>query len=113
MLATATLRGVSKPALLVPHHLAHAANAFYQSDLERAAIYTIDNGEGSSHSRGYLGGIYAYGQGTRILPIGPNFSVQGHLYQRAGEFLELGHGAAAGKLMGLAPYGQPRFADGR
>ena len=106
-----TLEGVAKPGLLVPHHLAHAAYAFYQSDADEAAVYTIDNGDGSRPDIGYYGGIHAYGQGTRIVPIGPNFSVQGHLYQRAGEFLELGHGAAAGKLMGLAPYGQPRFVD--
>ncbi|MEQ8399177.1 carbamoyltransferase C-terminal domain-containing protein [Thalassobaculum sp.] len=111
MPATATLRGVSKPALLVPHHLAHAANAFYQSDLERAAIYTIDNGEGNSRSRGYLGGIYAYGEGERLIPIGPTYASHGHLYQRVGERLRLGHSSAAGKLMGLAPYGQPRFFD--
>lgn len=111
MPATATLRGVPKPALLVPHHLAHAANAFYQSDRERAAIYTIDNGEGNSHSRGYVGGIYAYGEGERLIPVGPIYASHGHLYQRVGERLRLGSGSAAGKLMGLAPYGQPRFFD--
>jgi carbamoyltransferase len=106
-----TLDGVAKPGLLVPHHMAHAAYAFYQSDAERAAVYTVDNGDGSNPETGYTGGIYAYGEGTRIIPLGPNFSFQGHLYQRTAEHLKLGGGAGAGKLMGLAPYGRPRFSD--
>lgn len=106
-----TLDGIGKPGLLVPHHLAHAAYAFYQSDADSAAIYTVDNGDGSRPDMGYTGGIYAVGEGTRIIPIGPNYSFQGHLYQRIGENLHLGHSGAAGKLMGLAPYGRPRFAD--
>ena len=106
-----TLDGASKPGLLVPHHLSHAAYAFYQTDAERAAIYTLDNGDGSIPEVGYTGGIYAYGQGTRLVTLGPSFHFQGHLYQRVAENLNLGHGSGAGKLMGLAPYGQPRFVE--
>lgn len=113
MPARIRLRGCAKPAVLVPHHLAHAANAFYQSDRDTAAIYTIDNGDKTTPRRGYVGGLYALGQGTRLMPVGPTYASHGHLYQRMAEFLYLGHGSGAGKLMGLAPYGQPRFADRR
>jgi carbamoyltransferase len=106
-----TLDGVSKPGLLVPHHLAHAAYAFYQSDADRAAVHTLDNGDVFRHDLGYVGGIYAYGEGNRLVTIGPNYNIHGHLYQRTAERLKLGHGSGAGKLMGLAPYGRARFAD--
>jgi len=101
--------GVAKPGVLVPHHLAHAAYGFYQSGEDRAAIATLDNGDVSSPSGGYYGGILAYGQGNRISVLDFRFAYEGHLYQRIGEFVGLGHGGAAGKLMGLAPYGEPAY----
>ncbi|GHD47843.1 hypothetical protein GCM10017083_18700 [Thalassobaculum fulvum] len=103
------LRGVKKPGVIVPHHLAHAALAYYQSDAESAAVYTIDNGDAWSPEPGYVGGLFALGQGNRIIPIGPNYAYHGHLYQRTAEIFHLGHGGGAGKLMGLAPFGEPRF----
>lgn len=112
MPATVTLDQEEKPALLVPHHLSHAANSFYLSGTERSAVYTIDNGDGITPGRGYMGGLFALGIGNKLLPISPTYAIFGHLYQRAAESLHLGHGGAAGKLMGLAPYGDPRFADG-
>lgn len=104
-----TLFGKVKPGLIVPHHLAHAALSFYQSDQESGAVYTLDNGDVRSPELGYLGGLFAYGEGTRIIPLGPNFAYHGHLYQRVAEAFNLGHGGGAGKLMGLAPFGQPVF----
>jgi len=106
-----TLDGVVKPGLIVPHHLAHAAYSYYQSDSEHAAVMTADNGDVHTEVLGYLGGIYAKGIGNRLIPIGPTYAVYGHAYQRTAEYLDLGHGGGAGKLMGLAPYGMPRFAD--
>ncbi len=105
----ATLDGIKKPGLLVTHHLSHAAAAFYPSGRETAAIYTLDNGDGADKAQGYKGGIVAYGSGRRIAPIAPTYDYHGHFYQRVGERLKLGHGGAAGKLMGLAPYGRARF----
>lgn len=105
------LEGVGKPGVMVPHHLSHAAAAFYTSDRENSAIYTLDNGDGWSRAAGYTGGIYALGVGSRLLPIAPSYDIHGHFYQRVGEGIRLGHGGAAGKLMGLAPYGEPRFFD--
>ncbi|NQW10885.1 MAG: carbamoyltransferase [Alphaproteobacteria bacterium] len=109
--ATVTLDGVEKPALTVPHHLSHAANSYYLSGADRAAVYTVDNGDGITPGRGYMGGIFALGIGNRLMPMSPSYALFGHLYQRAAESLGLGHGGGAGKLMGLAPYGEPRFAN--
>jgi carbamoyltransferase len=106
-----TLEGVPKPGLVVPHHLAHAAYGFYQSDSDEAAILTADNGDTYNPLTGYVGGIYAKGIGNRVIPIGPTYAVHAHAYQRVAEILKLGEGGGAGKLMGLAPYGRPRFAD--
>ncbi len=106
-----TLDGVRKPGLIVPHHLAHAAYSYYQSDTDDAAVMTADNGDTYTVTQGYLGGIYARGIGNRLIPVGPSYAVHGHAYQRTAEHLGLGSGGGAGKLMGLAPYGRPRFAD--
>lgn len=106
-----TLRGQSRPGLLLPHHLAHAASAYYQSDFSNAVVHTLDNGDVLTPHRGYVGGMLMLGNGNRLYPLAPNFGYHGHFYQRVGEMLGLGHGGAAGKLMGLAPYGEPRFFD--
>lgn len=106
-----TLRGQRRPGLLMPHHLAHAASAYYQSDLESAVISTLDNGDVYVPFRGYVGGMFMVGVGNRIRPVAPSYGYHGHLYQRVSETLGLGHGGGAGKLMGLAPYGEPRYFD--
>jgi len=87
------------------HHTSHAASAFYPSPFEEAAIVTLDGvgewatstigvGEGNSlqilqqqdfpHSLGLLYSAFTYQAGFRV---------------NSGEY----------KLMGLAPYGEPRY----
>lgn len=89
------------------HHLSHAASAFYPSPFERAAVVTLDGvgewdtttigaGEDRSlrliktirfpHSLGLFYSAFTYYCGFRV---------------NSGEY----------KLMGLAPYGTPRYAD--
>jgi carbamoyltransferase len=89
------------------HHLSHAASAFFPSPFERAAVLTMDGvgewattsvalGEGSNlaihkeihfpHSLGLLYSAFTYYTGFRV---------------NSGEY----------KLMGLAPYGTPRFVQ--
>ncbi|EDP65969.1 carbamoyltransferase, NodU family protein [alpha proteobacterium BAL199] len=108
---SATLDGITKPGLIVPHHFAHAAYAYYQSDCDEAVVMTTDNGDTHTEFGGYVGGIFAKGVGNRLIPITPTFAIYGHVYQRVAEYIDLGGGSGAGKLMGLAPYGKPRFAD--
>ena len=96
------------PALLfAEHHESHAASAFYFSPFERAAVLCLDGvGEWATtsawcgagreltplweidfpHSLGLLYSAFTYHAGFKV---------------NSGEY----------KLMGLAPYGQPRFVD--
>jgi carbamoyltransferase len=89
------------------HHMSHAASAFFPSPFEEAAILTLDavgewgtstigHGEGNKiellkelkfpHSAGLLYSAFTYYTGFRV---------------NSGEY----------KLMGLAPYGKPLYAD--
>lgn len=89
------------------HHLSHAASAFYPSPFRRAAVLTLDGvGEWTTtslaigndndlkvhkeikfpHSLGLLYSAFTYYTGFKV---------------NSGEY----------KLMGLAPYGEPRFVD--
>jgi len=93
--------------LFVEHHESHAASAFFPSPFENAAILTMDGvgewattsfgvGEGNTirldaeirfpHSLGLLYSAFTYYCGFRV---------------NAGEY----------KLMGLAPYGEPKYTD--
>ncbi|MBM3412513.1 MAG: carbamoyltransferase [Bacteroidetes bacterium] len=93
--------------LFTPHHLSHAASAYYPSPYQKAAVLTIDGvgewctasigiGEGSSlslirsmhfpHSVGLLYSAFTYYLGFTV---------------NSGEY----------KLMGLAPYGNPQSAE--
>ena len=93
--------------LFSEHHLSHAASAYYPSPFESAAVLTLDgvgewtttslaHGKGSElnvlkeihfpHSLGLLYSAFTYYTGFKV---------------NSGEY----------KVMGLAPYGQPRFAD--
>lgn len=88
----------------VPHHLAHAASAFYPSGFEESLILVSD-GMGEVHSL-----TVAVGQGTeiKILKQISAFHSLGILY---GVFtLHLGFcmNMDEYKVMGLAPYGNPR-----
>jgi len=87
---------------VVPHHLCHAASAFYPSPFEEALCLTLD-AQGESASC-----LLSVGQGTRIdvqkQLYAPN-SV-GYLYACLTHYLGFGRGDEF-KVMGLAPYGDP------
>ena len=93
--------------LFAEHHLSHAASAFYPSPFDSAAVLTLDGvgewtttslaiGKGSDlkvvkeihfpHSLGLLYSAFTYYTGFKV---------------NSGEY----------KVMGLAPYGEPRYAD--
>ena len=96
-----------KRLLFSEHHVSHAASAFYPSPFERAAILTMDGvGEWTTtslslgqrhqlnvlkeihfpHSLGLLYSAFTYYTGFKV---------------NSGEY----------KIMGLAPYGEPKYAD--
>jgi len=95
------------PLLFTEHHQSHAASAFYASPYERAAVLCMDGvgewattsvwlGEGNKltpqweidfpHSLGLLYSAFTYYTGFKV---------------NSGEY----------KLMGLAPYGEPKYVD--
>ena len=97
----------SERLLFSEHHLSHAASAFYPSPFESAAVLTLDgvgewtttswaigNGKGLKvvkeihfpHSLGLLYSAFTYYTGFKV---------------NSGEY----------KVMGLAPYGEPRYAN--
>ncbi|MGK0188451.1 MAG: carbamoyltransferase [Verrucomicrobiales bacterium] len=99
--------GYAGPIVFPEHHESHAASAFFPSPFDRAAVLTIDGvgewasasiglGEGNKlrlvkemrfpHSAGLLYSAFTYYTGFRV---------------NSGEY----------KLMGLAPYGEPKYAD--
>ncbi len=88
------------------HHQAHAASAFFPSGLEQAAILTLDGvGEWATAT-------WAVGEGTKLSLLAEQsfphslgllysaFTLHAGFKVNSGEY----------KLMGLAPYGEPRFA---
>ncbi len=95
------------PLMFTEHHQSHAASAFFPSPFEKAAVMCLDGvgewatssvwlGEGSTltpqwdisfpHSLGLLYSAFTYYAGFKV---------------NSGEY----------KLMGLAPYGTPKYAD--
>ncbi len=95
----------AKQKLLFPeHHLSHAASAFYTSSFDQAVIVTIDGvGEWSTAS-------ISLGMGNKIKLIKElrfPHSV-GLLYSSFTYFLGFRVNSGEYKLMGLAPYADPR-----
>ena len=97
----------SGPILFATHHESHAASGFYPSPFDEAAILTLDGvGEWSTATWGT-------GRGSRIkleaemrFPHSP-----GLLYSAFTLFCGFRVNSGEYKLMGLAPYGDPRYAD--
>jgi carbamoyltransferase len=87
------------------HHESHAASAFYPSPFEEAAILTLDGvGEWSTAS-------FGVGRGHRIeLSHELRFPHSlGLLYSAFTYYTGFKVNSAEYKVMGLAPYGEPRF----
>ena len=93
--------------LFTEHHESHAASAFFPSPFERAAILTVDGvGEWATVSLGF-------GEGNRIRILK---EIQfphslGLLYSAFTYFTGFKVNSGEYKLMGLAPYGRPKYAD--
>ena len=89
------------------HHLAHAANACYQSSFEKAAYLTID-GVGEKACTSY--GVYEKG---RLKPIAEQHFPHsiGLLYSAFTQYCGFKVNSGEYKLMGLAPYGVPQYKE--
>src|SRR5438270_8477549 len=91
----------------VEHHLAHMASAFFVSPFDDAAILSVD-GMGD-----FVSTMWGIGRGTKIEVLGSvNFPHSlGFFYTALTQWLGFPKYGDEGKVMGLAPYGQPRFVD--
>jgi len=89
------------------HHLSHAASAFYPSGFGEAAVLTIDGvGEWATTSVG-LG----VGSELTLLQQIEYPNSLGLFYSAATSYCGFRVNSGEYKLMGLAPYGEPRYAD--
>ncbi len=100
-------KAFKKRYVFAEHHESHAASAFFPSPFDEAAILTVDGvGEWATASHGF-------GRGNRItlthelhFPHSP-----GLLYSAFTYFCGFRVNSGEYKLMGLAPYGEPKYAD--
>jgi carbamoyltransferase len=96
-----------KRIVFTEHHESHAASAFFPSPFEEAAVMTLDGvGEWATAS-------YGVGRGNRIdLLAEMHFPHSlGLLYSAFTYFTGFRVNSGEYKLMGLAPYGDPKYVD--
>ncbi|HSK80922.1 MAG TPA: carbamoyltransferase N-terminal domain-containing protein [Thermoanaerobaculia bacterium] len=99
--------GWEGPLYFYDHHLSHAASAFFYSGYPEAAILTVDGvGEWATTT-------YGRGQGSKIeLFEEVEFPHSlGLLYSTLTSYLGFEVNDGEYKVMGLAPYGEPRFVE--
>ena len=93
--------------LYAEHHVSHAAAAFYPSPFERAAILTMDGvGEWTTSSIGI-----GRGRTVELLREQRFPHSLGLLYSAFTSYCGFRVNSGEYKLMGLAPYGEPRYVD--
>jgi carbamoyltransferase len=95
------------PLLFSEHHLSHAASAFYPSPFEEAVVLTVDGvGEWASSS-------VCFGHGA-ALDVKKDLHFPhslGLLYAAFTSFTGFKVNSGEYKIMGLAPYGEPVYAQ--
>ena len=91
----------------IEHHRAHLASSFYVSPFKRAALLSID-GFGD-----FISTMWAVGEGNSINVLDqveyPHST--GIVYTATTQFIGFPHYGDEGKVMGLAPYGRPRYIE--
>ena len=100
--------------LFAQHHMSHAASAFFCSPYDEAAILTCDGvGEWQTTSIGYGRAAWdAGGQNAITLTDEIRFPHSlGLLYSAFTAFLGFRVNSGEYKVMGMAPYGEPRHVD--
>jgi carbamoyltransferase len=101
------LSGYKGPLYFSQHHMSHAISAFFPSPYDEATILIIDGvGEWSCTT-------IAHGENNNIKLIAEQrfpHSI-GFLYSSFTQYLGFKVDSGEYKLMGLAPYGEPKFVD--
>src|ERR687892_2277367 len=98
---------VEQKLLFTEHHQSHAASAFFPSPFEQAAVLTIDGvGEWSTTSVGM-------GRGNRLEMLKEIMFPHslGLLYSAFTYYTGFKVNSGEYKVMGLAPYGDPKYVD--
>ena len=91
----------------VEHHLAHMSSAFHVSPFQEAVVVSVDGfGDFASTAWGVGRGASLDVQGRIYFPHS-----LGLFYQALTQYLGFPHYGDEYKVMGLAPYGQPRHLD--
>ncbi len=97
--------------LTTDHHLSHAASAFFPSEFDSAAVITVDGvGEWATATLGSA----ASTNGGHRLEIASEVDFPhslGLFYSALTDFLGFEVNEGEYKVMGMAPYGEPRFVD--
>lgn len=107
LVAMGAAPSIAEKLLFSEHHLAHAASAFYPSPFDEAVILTMDGvGEWATTS-------VCIGRKGSIEPVKEiHFPHSlGLLYSAFTFYLGFKVNSGEYKVMGLAPYGRPRFVD--
>ena len=93
--------------LFTEHHQAHAASAFYPSPFDEAAVLTIDGvGEWATTTLGH-----GHGNKIKLLKEIRFPHSLGLLYSAFTDYCGFRINSGEYKLMGLAPYGEPKYAS--
>ena len=99
--------GFAGPILFSEHHESHAASAFYPSPFSEAAVLTMDGvGEWATSS-------FGVGRGNTLQLLAELHYPHslGMLYSAFTYYTGFKVNSGEYKVMGLAPYGEPRYVD--
>jgi carbamoyltransferase len=100
--------GCDCPLYVVKHHESHAASAFYFSGFTESALLTADGvGEWATSTSGRASRQH----GIELLDRIEFPHSLGLFYSTLTSYLGFGVNDGEYKVMGLAPYGEPRFVD--
>jgi carbamoyltransferase len=89
------------------HHMAHMASAFLVSPFREAAVLSVDGfGDFCSTMLGHAKGNGIEKIGSVLFPHS-----LGLFYTSVSQYLGFGEYGDEGKVMGLAPYGEPQYFD--
>jgi carbamoyltransferase len=96
---------IKEKIIYVEHHRAHLASAFFASPFDQAAILSIDG------SGDFTTTMLAVGRGNQIEVLDSlDFPVSAGLFYTAfTQYLGFPHYGDEYKVMGLAPYGEPKY----
>jgi carbamoyltransferase len=91
----------------VPHHVAHAASAYFAAGFEHAAVMVLD---GRGERASYLAGRYR-GSALEVLAVQELPHSLGLVYEELTGHLGFRRSSDEYKVMALASYGEPHFLD--